>query len=292
MKTPLCAVGGVVFSAALLGLAASAESTKPQPLTEADVLKLVELQMKDQAVIDRLRDGGGVDFKVDDEVIAHLRKAGASERVLAALRGKDAPPDKPAGNVIAAGRHDSGAVLELTELKRTSDGFLQVSFHYRNPTDKPLKAYHGQFVVTGDTDITGDAFAEIYYVEPNQKVKHRVASDDSGKLLSSTVRPRLPRPGERRRPDLLGQDGQPQATASTRSHFTSLKWRRLRTCRSRRPKSNEEGSATPPAAQGTRPGRPLRRGKSQCRSCIPARRATGGRRRKLPNRRRLARLAA
>ena len=190
MKTLLYAACGVVFSAALVGVVASAEPAKPRPLSEADLLKLVELQISDQAVIDRLHAGGGVGFQVDAEVVSRLRKAGASEKVLAALQGPVSPPNTPAGDVIASGKHDSGAVLELIEIKWTSDGLLQVRFRYRNPTDKPLKAYHGQFVVPGDTDISRDGFGDIYYVEPNQKVKHRVASDDSGKLFSSTLRAR------------------------------------------------------------------------------------------------------
>ena len=98
-----------------------------------------------------------------------------------------AEPARTTSDVIASGDHDSGAVLEVTKLKRTSDGFLQVSFRYRNPTDKPLKAYHGQFAVTGDTDVTREAFGEIYYVEPNQKIKHPVVSDNAGKLVSSAL---------------------------------------------------------------------------------------------------------
>ena len=98
-----------------------------------------------------------------------------------------AEPAKPSADVVASGDHDSGAVLEVMGLKRTSDGFLQVRFRYRNPTDKPLKAYHGQFAVTGDTDVTRNAFGEIYYVEPNQKLKHPVVSDNAGKLVCSTL---------------------------------------------------------------------------------------------------------
>jgi hypothetical protein len=116
-----------------------------------------------------------------------LRKAGASDAVLAALQGKDAPANRPANGVVASAMHDSGATLEITEIKRTSDGFLQVSFHYRNPTDKPLKAYHGQFAVVGDTDISGDVFSPIYFVEPKSKTQHGVVHDGGGKVLASTV---------------------------------------------------------------------------------------------------------
>ena len=147
----------------------------------------MELAIDDQAVIDRIHKGGGVDIQVDDAVIGRLRKAGASETVLTALQAKDAPADKPGDKLLGSGQLKSGAVLELTSIKRTSDGFLMVNFHYRNPTNKPIKAYHGQIAVFGDTDITGDTFSDVYYVEPKMKIKHMVVQDNAGKLVASKV---------------------------------------------------------------------------------------------------------
>jgi WD40 repeat protein len=63
----------------------TARADGPRPLSEADLLKLVELQISDRAIIARM-DRGGVDFKVDDAVLERLRKAGASDAVLNALR--------------------------------------------------------------------------------------------------------------------------------------------------------------------------------------------------------------
>jgi WD40 repeat protein len=60
---------------------------KEKPLREADVLKLVELQKEESDILARL-EKSGVDFLVDEASLARLRKAGASEAVLAALRGK------------------------------------------------------------------------------------------------------------------------------------------------------------------------------------------------------------
>src|SRR5262245_22363922 len=62
-----------------------ADDPKPKPLTEADVLKLIELQRQTQMILARLKKAG-VGFKVDDAVIERLRKAGASGEVLAALK--------------------------------------------------------------------------------------------------------------------------------------------------------------------------------------------------------------
>src|SRR5262245_31373136 len=62
---------------------------RTEALTEAEVLKLVELQLEDEAIIGRL-DRFWVAFKVDDTLLARLKEAGASNRVLDRLRqGKE-----------------------------------------------------------------------------------------------------------------------------------------------------------------------------------------------------------
>jgi HEAT repeat protein len=71
--------------------------SKPKPVSEADVLKLIELQRQTEAILARLSKAG-VDFPVTDAVLERLRKAGASEKVLAALRS---PPGAKAPLVKA-----------------------------------------------------------------------------------------------------------------------------------------------------------------------------------------------
>src|SRR5262245_36166972 len=67
--------------------AKEAEKAKAiKALTEADILKLIELQIDDDAIIARLDRGGLGTLKVDAALQARLTKAGASEDVLAALR--------------------------------------------------------------------------------------------------------------------------------------------------------------------------------------------------------------
>src|SRR5262249_7570846 len=76
-----------------------ADGDKPK-LTESDVLKLIEIQIDDTCIIARSQQGGGPGFDVDDAVIGRLKKAGASDAVLAQLRGRTADgenlPDDPA----------------------------------------------------------------------------------------------------------------------------------------------------------------------------------------------------
>jgi hypothetical protein len=187
MKHLLILVGATLLGANLLASAAHAKPAKLKPLSEADVLRLVELAIDDDAVVVRLHKGG-VDFKVDDAVIGRLKKAGTSEKVLLALQNKDSAPDKPAEGVVASAAHESGTNLEITEIKRTSDGFLQVSFRYRNPTDASIKVYKGAFFVTAESDNSSHMIASMYYVDPKTTKKYGIVTDNNGKQLASVVR--------------------------------------------------------------------------------------------------------
>jgi hypothetical protein len=82
MKTVFCLVGVLAVSAAAWG---QDSRPMPKPLSEADVLKLVELQIDDGCIIGRVQKTGP-DFKVDEVVVARLRKAGASDAVIEALK--------------------------------------------------------------------------------------------------------------------------------------------------------------------------------------------------------------
>jgi WD40 repeat protein len=80
---------------------------KVKPLTEADVLRLIELQKEEDAILARL-EKAGVGFTVDDAVVERLRKAGASPGVLAALRwgqaaGKPGAPGKAVRPLVIKG---------------------------------------------------------------------------------------------------------------------------------------------------------------------------------------------
>ena len=66
-----------LLPALLLPLLALARADIPKPLTETDLVKLIELQIDDQAVVARL-EKGGVSFKVDAAAVGRLEKAGAS----------------------------------------------------------------------------------------------------------------------------------------------------------------------------------------------------------------------
>lgn len=68
---------------------------KAKPLSEADLVKLLELQPDEQVVLGRI-EKQGLDFKVDDAARERLKKAGAPPAVLLALQG----PKSATGSIM------------------------------------------------------------------------------------------------------------------------------------------------------------------------------------------------
>jgi WD40 repeat protein len=89
----------VVVALLMIGLGdvgwtrADTPKPKPKPVSEADVLKLIELHRQTRAILDRLY-LAGIDFTLDDAVSERLRKAGVSEELLVALKALNRPPTK------------------------------------------------------------------------------------------------------------------------------------------------------------------------------------------------------
>jgi len=79
----------VVLGLVLRNAAAAAAA----PLSESDLLKLVELQIGDDAIVAKI-EKDGIDFSLNGPLKERLRKAGATDRVLAAMekRGMTASP--------------------------------------------------------------------------------------------------------------------------------------------------------------------------------------------------------
>jgi WD40 repeat protein len=87
----------VVFGLAACG---PARAQDPKPLNEAELLKLVELQQKVEAMLSRI-EKKGVDPAVDDAAVERLKKAGASLAVVTAIRRAREPKRSPAGSFTA-----------------------------------------------------------------------------------------------------------------------------------------------------------------------------------------------
>jgi hypothetical protein len=100
--------------------------------------------------------------------------------------GRVEAADKPAG-VIASGKHEKdGVTLEITDLARTDDGFLKVSFRFRNATDKKVALYDGGPAAASTTGLK--LMKTLYYVDTDTKVIYRtVVESDTGFPASSKV---------------------------------------------------------------------------------------------------------
>lgn len=90
----------------------------PRAITYQDVLKLLELGLDESSILKRLQ-ASPTHFTLDAEQVAELKKANASDAVIAALRGNRAPAraDAPRVTDFAIVLDCSGSMSE-----RTSDG--------------------------------------------------------------------------------------------------------------------------------------------------------------------------
>ncbi|HEX6987092.1 MAG TPA: vWA domain-containing protein, partial [Planctomycetaceae bacterium] len=104
-------VSGVGAWAVILAavVAVSAQERGAKPLGEEDLVKLLELQVGDDAVVGRI-EKGGLGFAVDEAALDRLRTAGASEAVLEVVR-EAAAKSKPQADAITY--EDVRKLLEL-----------------------------------------------------------------------------------------------------------------------------------------------------------------------------------
>jgi len=91
-----------------------------KPISEDDIVALIDLQIKDQVIVARIKEAG-LAFTADDESLKRLTQKGASEEVVNALR--EAGKKKPAGKVPAAITYAD--VQKLLKLKVPEDEILR-----------------------------------------------------------------------------------------------------------------------------------------------------------------------
>lgn len=109
-------VGLVVFAAVVFW--AGTASAQGKPLAEADVVKLLELGIDEQAIVARI-EKSGVAFAADAEVLDRLKTAGASDAVLEAV--KKGTKSKPTPGAAPVTYED---VLQLVTLGIGEDAIL------------------------------------------------------------------------------------------------------------------------------------------------------------------------
>jgi hypothetical protein len=156
---------------------AGADAPKPKPLSEADLVKLIEL-LPIEDVITRVQKVG-VSFKVDDAAVGRLKKAGANTRLIALLQG-----DKP----LATGKNKRGVTVEIMEIKRTDEGLMQINWRYRNPTDKTVTVFDGP-PVGFDTHLLRVTMKELYYTYrvKDTAFRSKIATDSANKVWAATA---------------------------------------------------------------------------------------------------------
>jgi WD40 repeat protein len=120
----------VALGLAAVGLAGAED---PKPLNEAELLKLVELQQKVEAMLSRI-EKRGVDPSVDAAAVERLRKSGAPLEVLSAIRKARTPKESVTINA-----------LDITDADRDQFTFRHMAFS----PDGKLLAYGGGTGVVG-----------------------------------------------------------------------------------------------------------------------------------------------
>jgi hypothetical protein len=164
-----------------LGFVAFAgEGTKPkEPLTEEGLIKLCKTDIEEE-IIAAVVKTRGVAFKANAATIKRLRSAGVSEAVLALVKAteNDSKPSDDANKPLGSGNFQKGLVIDVTDVKRTSDDLLKVSFRIRNPTkDRITHTISGVYFVP-----------EMYYTEVGgDSKKYQVARDGAGNYEASKV---------------------------------------------------------------------------------------------------------
>lgn len=106
----------VVFTAAVLWTGRASAQTKP--LAEADVVRLLELGIEEQAIVGRIEKSGTA-FAADAEAIGRLEAAGASEAVIEAVKKGTTSKPTPGGAPVTY-----QDVLQLVTLGIGEDAIL------------------------------------------------------------------------------------------------------------------------------------------------------------------------
>ena len=87
---------------------------------------------------------------------------------------------------LAGGEHSSKAVVEVVEVRRGNDALLQISWRYRNPTDKEIQVFN-DIKENGSRGSYAAAVTNLTYTFTDGKDVYRakVVRDRRGQLLST-----------------------------------------------------------------------------------------------------------
>jgi hypothetical protein len=104
------------------GVYVHAADAGKKALEEADLAKLIELQIDEATIVSKIN-GSGIAFQVDDAALARLKKAGASEAVAAAVRKAAAKPSKTSTTPGSAITYED--ISKLLQLGIKEDAILE-----------------------------------------------------------------------------------------------------------------------------------------------------------------------
>jgi hypothetical protein len=102
-------------------------------------------------------------------------------------KGKTVAEVSPAtAGALATQKHKSGLFVDVLPMQRTSDGYLKITWRYRNPTAEPIRLFEFHGFVTKEPYPEGNAgntvLKALYYVADRKKTQ--VVQDGNHHLLA------------------------------------------------------------------------------------------------------------
>lgn len=154
----------------MVALPGVAHAQAPKKLTEADVLKLVELQIEDGCIVERI-ELTGVDFPIDEALLSRLSKAGASDAVLAALRSQNPDAVAPVKVLTLFVQKPYSEASALHSEIFINDQFVD---RFTGPTSRPIEKLMkpGWNTITMKT-TTNPLYADSNWLEFRVGVAHQ-----------------------------------------------------------------------------------------------------------------------
>lgn len=113
------------------------------------------------------------------QVSLYLPKAPPIEDLPIQAHETAQPAAAPEGAPLAKEPHESGAQVEVTRVHRSSDGSVEIRWRYVNTGNDKLTLMN--------SDHARDLVADTYVMDPDEKMKYPVATDDKKKPLAGKL---------------------------------------------------------------------------------------------------------
>lgn len=204
---------GLATAALLLvtGLGCAQSDTRKPPLSEAALLKVVKSGLEDEVIVALIK-ARGIAFRADDEALGRLKEGGASNAILAAVKGavlrEPAKAEEAAkggdgkagaaakggdGKALATAEHPNGLTVEVFEVKPDANRpLLTIKWRYRNPTKGKIELIGESppLAVIGGTPrsrFTGSVYFLAGGKDDETQYRHSIVHDTGGKLWCKQI---------------------------------------------------------------------------------------------------------